>query len=92
MPEWLAAEDPMLAQFEPLLQAIARVALGDPQGERAAVEQALEQMERGGWMLRAPVASIWQGERDVAALTQGLDAQDAALIARVLELIAAAER
>jgi hypothetical protein len=47
-------------------------------------------LEEKGWHLQAPVQRIWQGQRDAASLTAGLDAQDTALIARVLELIAAA--
>ncbi len=43
-------------------------------------------------MLRAPVERIWAGERDAAALTRGLDAQDTALIGRILALIAEEER
>ncbi|MDW8215393.1 MAG: tetratricopeptide repeat protein, partial [Roseiflexaceae bacterium] len=75
-----------LAPFEPLLAAIASVARGDAE-QRPAVEAALAELETKGWMLRAPVTRIWQGERDLASLIAGLDEQDAALIRRVLELI-----
>ena len=39
------------------------------------------------WMLVDPVRRMWAGERDAAALTAGLDANSAALVRRVLELI-----
>ena len=74
-----------------LLLAIARIALGDEK-QRAQVEQALAQLEQSGWMLREPVDQIWQSERDRDKLVAGLDAQDTALIERVLELVGAHER
>lgn len=75
-----------LQQFEPLLQGIAAVARGQAD-ERAEIEAALGELERKGWQLRAAAERIWQGERREAALTQGLDELDAALVRRVLELI-----
>lgn len=75
-----------LAQFAPLLEAIARVARGD-QSERQDVEAALEDLERKGWRLRRSVHKIWQGQRKISPLTHGLDATDAALVRRILELI-----
>ena len=90
-----AGPDPDSAQiiqrFLPLLVAIARVALGDD-GPRAAIEQALAQLEAKGWRLSAAVARIWAGERERDALVAGLDAQDTALIDRVLALVAERER
>jgi hypothetical protein len=38
-------------------------------------------------MLADPVRRLWAGERDPDALTAGLDAQDTALIHRVLDLL-----
>ncbi|MBP1468015.1 tetratricopeptide repeat protein, partial [Candidatus Chloroploca sp. M-50] len=76
-----------LERFAPLLAAIVTVANGDT-GPQEAVTQALAQLEQNGWMLRGPVERIWAGERDLAALVAGLDEQDAALIERVLALIA----
>ncbi|MBX0329920.1 tetratricopeptide repeat protein [Oscillochloris sp. ZM17-4] len=78
-------------RLAPLLAAIARVVQGDD-GPRAAVEQALTQLEGQGWMLRGPVARIWAGERDLVALTAGLDEQDTALVAHILELIDAPDK
>jgi len=70
----------------PLIAAIARIAAGDD-GQRAAVEQSLAQLEQQGGMLRGPVAQIWQGERERDALVEGLDAQDTLLVERILELL-----
>jgi hypothetical protein len=74
------------SQFEPLLQGIAAVARGDDR-PRAEIEAALPQLEENGWMLAGPVRRIWAGERDAVALTAGLDAQDAALVRRILALL-----
>jgi tetratricopeptide (TPR) repeat protein len=77
----------VLQNFVPLLQAIAAVAQGD-ETRRAEIEVALADAETKGWRLTNPVQLIWAGDRDVAALTQGLDQQDAALVQHILELIA----
>lgn len=78
----------VLQQFAPLLQAIANVARGDAT-QRAEIEQVLPKLESQGWQLSAPVARIWNGERDAESLTAGLDEQDAALVRRILELVGA---
>ena len=69
----------------PLLATIAAIAVGN-EAQRPAVEQALAQLEQQGWMLRGPVAQIWQGEREREALVEGLDAQHTLLVERILEL------
>jgi hypothetical protein len=76
----------ILQQAEPLLQAIAAIAQGDT-SDKLAVEEALAQMEQQGFHLRAAAAHIWAGERDPAALTQGLDEIDSALVQRVLDIL-----
>jgi hypothetical protein len=73
----------VLANFEPLLQAAADVALGD-HGARAEVEQVLDEIESRGWQIAAPIRRIWAGERDTDALTAGLDDQDALLVMSLL--------
>lgn len=79
----------VMREFEPLLTAIAGVAVGAASGEvRRTVEAHLEQLETNGWRLRDAAQHIWAGERDAAALTAGVDANDAQLIRRVLDLIA----
>ncbi|PDV98012.1 hypothetical protein [Candidatus Viridilinea mediisalina] len=75
-----------LRQFAPLLEAIATVARGDRR-EQGALEATLEELERKGWCLRAPVGAIWAGTRDPAQLTAQLDPLDRALVQRILELI-----
>jgi hypothetical protein len=74
-------------QFEPLLQAIAAAATDERQ--RTEIDPLLARLEENGWMLSEPARRIWAGERDAAALTQGLDEQDSALVRRVLELLEA---
>ncbi|NWG21091.1 MAG: tetratricopeptide repeat protein, partial [Chloroflexi bacterium] len=80
------AQDNTVSRFEPLLAAIADIASGD-ESQRAEVETLLAKLEEKGWHLTEPVGRIWQGERDPASLTAGLDAQDTALIRRLLQLI-----
>ncbi|MBA3468848.1 MAG: hypothetical protein H0T53_04300 [Herpetosiphonaceae bacterium] len=76
----------IITAFDPLLQAIAAVALGDDQ-PRADIEATLPQLEANGWRLVEPVQRIWAGERDEMVLMAGLDESDATLISYVLELI-----
>jgi hypothetical protein len=77
----------VLRQAEPLLQAIAAIALGNT-AQKLEVEEALAAMEQQGFHLRAATQRIWNGERDAAALTAGLDDIDSALVQRVLTLLA----
>ncbi|HEX8920786.1 MAG TPA: hypothetical protein VF766_04880, partial [Pyrinomonadaceae bacterium] len=76
----------VLSNFEPLLQGIAAVARGDSQA-RAEIEESLLEVEEGGWKIADAVRRIWAGEREVDALTAGLDEEDSALVRRVLELV-----
>jgi hypothetical protein len=76
----------ILQQAEPLLQAIAAIARGDT-SQKLEVDEALAQMEQQGFHLRDAAAHIWAGERDAAALTQGLDEIDSALVQRVLDIL-----
>jgi hypothetical protein len=77
----------VLAHFEPLLQALAAAAKDETR--RGELEPTLAEVEANGFRLTDPVHSIWAGERDAEALTAGLDAQDSALIRRLLEFLAA---
>ncbi len=70
-----------------LLIAIARIAIGETI-ERNSVEKALDALETRGIRLRKPVQRLWNGERDVVILTEGLDENEAVLIQRILEMIA----
>lgn len=75
----------VLREFEPLLQGIAAAAADASQ--RAEIEPVLANLEEKGWRLCDPAHRLWAGERDAAALTAGLDDQDAALVRRILELV-----
>jgi tetratricopeptide (TPR) repeat protein len=77
-----------LSQFSSLLQAIATVAQGND-APRAEIEAALAQLEQDGYHLTTPVRAIWDGQRDPAALTDGLDDTDTALVQRILALLEA---
>ncbi len=76
----------LLARFDPLLRAVAAVANGD-EGKRQEIEATLIKLQENGWQLLSPVQRIWNGERDAALLTEGLDEQDSALVRRVLEYL-----
>lgn len=76
----------IIAAFDPLLSAIATVALGDD-APRADVEDTLQQLAGNGWQLITPTQRIWAGERDEASLVADLDESDALLVSRILELI-----
>lgn len=78
--------DEALHQFDLLLRDIAAVAMGDSTN-RAEIEVALTDLEHKGWQLRAAVHAMWAGQRDLTALTDGLDQIDARLVQRVLELL-----
>jgi len=77
----------ILGQFEPLLQAIAAITRGDQAG-KAEIEAQLRELEQNGWRLGAATGAIWAGQRDLAALTASVDSSDAALIRRILEILA----
>ena len=79
----------MLPIHDSLLIDITAIAMGN-QARRTEVEAAMERMEARGWHVREPVLRIWAGERDLAALTAGLDEADARFIGDVLEALDAA--
>jgi hypothetical protein len=74
-----------LRALAPLLAAAASVAAGDP-APRALVEAALPRLEQNGWRITAALERIWQGERDLQALTETLEPASASLVYYVLAL------
>ncbi len=76
----------MLEQFEPLLQRIA-AAVRDT-SRRSETEKWLIDLEMKGWDLKDAVLRLWEGEREATVLAAGLDEQDAALMQRVLGIMA----
>jgi len=78
--------DDVVQQFEPLLRAIAAVAMGDAT-HRGEIEEVLADLEGKGWHLKEAVQRMWTGERDAEELTEGLDEQDSAVVLRVLGII-----
>lgn len=75
--------DELIRYFDPLLQAIVAVANGN-EVPRDQLEPVLTQLDGQGWMLSPAVHRIWEGERDEAALTQGIDPNSALLIRQLL--------
>jgi tetratricopeptide (TPR) repeat protein len=75
-------------QHGKLIADIARAAQGDDEA-RVAVEEALPKLEQRGWHISAAVQRIWAGERDWHALVDGIDRNNALLVLRVLETLAA---
>jgi len=78
--------DELLAQFDPLLRAIAAVAKGETT-HRDQIEAALPELQANGWQLMTAVYRLWNGERDLAKLMAGLDLQDSLLMKRIVDLL-----
>ncbi|GAB4207321.1 MAG: hypothetical protein OHK0022_35390 [Roseiflexaceae bacterium] len=76
----------ILRDFAPLLRAAAAAAQGDI-GRRVEIEALLPRLEQGGWQLTAPLRRLWDGERDTAALTAGIDENSAVLVREILGLL-----
>jgi hypothetical protein len=75
----------VMEEFEPVLQAIAAAA--NDENQRPQIKDLLPQLEGQGWRLSDPVHCIWAGERDASKLTDGIDANSAQLVRRILELL-----
>ncbi len=73
-------------QHDVLIQSIAAAARGDS-AARATVEKALPQLEENGWRITDATRRLWAGERDWHSLCEGITANSALLILRVLESI-----
>ena len=75
-------------QHAVLIEAIVAAVRGDTQSQ-AAVEAKLPQLEERGWHVSEAVHGLWKGERDWQVLAEGLDPEEALLVLRVLETLAA---
>jgi len=73
--------------FGGLILAIAAVAHGD-EGRRAEIEGLFDRLTAGNWHIVEAIRRIWTGERDEAALTAGLDADDSFLVREMLAALA----
>lgn len=73
----------LLQEFEVLIQAIA-AATDEDESQRRRVLETLENLEQAGYHLEQAVRRMWAGEREVAALTEGLDPNSARLVVHIL--------
>ena len=69
--------------FEPLIAAVIQGAQGDEQA-RQQVTAVFDQLTAGNWMIVDAIQRIWAGERDVDALTAGIDRNSALIVQRIL--------
>ncbi len=82
-----AGSEQKIKQHRQLIEAIVRAANGDTQA-RTQVEATFEQLIAGNWMIVDAVKRIWEGERDIDSLTEGIDRNSALIIRRVLSMLA----
>ena len=54
---------------------------------RAQVEGLFDTFRKGNWQIVDAIQRIWDGERDVEALTESIDPNSAAIVRRVLTLL-----
>jgi hypothetical protein len=73
----------LLQQFEMLIRAVVQVAQGDTRAQ-AQIEATFEVLTAKDWMLAEPIRRIWKGERDVAALTAGIDENSARIVRHIV--------
>jgi len=89
--ESFAAFDGAWAQLpqwvEPVAQAVAAACQGDRQA-RVQVEAAFHQFEAGNWRIVDAIQRIWDGERDLYALTDGIDRNSILIVRRILAALA----
>lgn len=80
-------EPDAIEKFEPLLQAIAKIAAGE-RGLQTIVEKELDNLELQNCHIKDAIQLIWKGERERETLTRGLTKLERGLVDRVLLLIA----
>jgi hypothetical protein len=75
----------MLLLLNPTLTQLAQVPWMRDSSKRAyARDKVLPKLEAQGWPLRAACTRLWEGERDMAALSAGVDPNTAVLVNRLL--------
>jgi Cdc37 C terminal domain len=78
--------DLLMDEFEPLAQAAASVIQGNDTA-RPLLEALLADMDEQGWHLSAAVQRIWNGERDLLTLSEGLEHPDIQIVQRILTIL-----
>ncbi len=68
-------------------QAVAAACGGDGEA-RNQIEAAFPQFEAGNWRIVDAIRRIWAGERDLDALTDGIDRNSALIVRRILAAVA----
>ncbi len=78
----------LLQRWAPLLADIAAVALGtagpDVQPE---IEAVLPELKKNGWAIEEAVKQLWDGQRDVEKLIDGLDENCEQIVRHVLQRV-----
>ncbi len=76
LPQWVG----------PLAQAVVAVTYGNSEA-RAEVEGLFDQLLAANWLIVDAIKAIWTGERDVDVLTEGIDANSALVVRRILAML-----
>jgi tetratricopeptide (TPR) repeat protein len=71
----------------PVAQAVVAACAGN-QEARQQVEGLFPQFEQGNWRIVDAIKRIWNGERDLDALTDGIDRNSALIVRRILAALA----
>jgi tetratricopeptide (TPR) repeat protein len=82
-----ARQAELRAGFGSLILAVTAAAGGD-QAARAQVEALFEQLTQGNWQIVEAIQRVWEGERELAALTTGIDVNSAFLVSEMLAALA----
>jgi tetratricopeptide (TPR) repeat protein len=77
-------------KLPPFADAIAQLVAQSCQGDQDAhrqLEAAFPQLEAGNWQIVDAIRRMWDGERDPQVLTQGIDANSAAVVKHILAVL-----
>jgi len=77
----------ILQQFDGVINGVIAAVNGDANA-RAQVEARFDSFKKGNWQIVDAIQRIWAGERDAEALTESIDANSAAIVVRILQLLA----
>ncbi len=69
---------------EPVVQAVVAACEGSAEA-RKQIEALFPRFKEGNWRIVDAIQRIWDGERDLDALTDGIDRNSALIVRRILE-------